>query len=71
MVPENDLIGAIQALSCTNLPDDDGWIDSVLDQRQPRKRAKPGDGELRKQLEKDFLTPSQVFSSEWLNKLQQ
>lgn len=64
------LIDAIQTLSCINLQDD-GWIDSILDECQPRKRVKPDDGELHKQTQTDFLAPSHVFSTKWLNQLQQ
>lgn len=71
MAPADSLISVIQNLSCADSRGDDGWIDSILDERQPRKRVKPDDGELRKQLENDFLAPSHVFSPEWLNKLQQ
>lgn len=49
----------------------DDWIDSILDEQRPRKRAKQDPEELKKQLELDFLTPSTSFSTAWLNKLQQ
>jgi antiviral helicase SKI2 len=53
------------------VPDaDDGWIDTVLDERIPR-RIDISDAALRIRLEQDFLTPSTTFSSEWLNNLQQ
>lgn len=71
MAPADSLIGAIQDLTCTDFQGDDGWIDGILDEQQPRKRVKPDDDGLRKQLENDFLAPSHAFSPEWLNKLQQ
>lgn len=71
MASADSLIGAIQNFSCADFQFDDGWIDSILDEQQPRKRVKPGNDELRKQLEDDFLAPSHVFSPEWLDKLQQ
>jgi hypothetical protein len=51
----------------------DGWIDTVLDKHEPvpRKRIDISDVALRKRLERDFLTPSTTFSSEWLGNLQQ
>ena len=49
----------------------DDWIDHILEQQLPRKRVKQDREELRRQLEKDYLTPSTSFSREWLNKLQQ
>lgn len=71
MASTDSLIGVIQDLSCADFQGDDGWIDSILDERQPRKRVKPDNDELRKQLEVDFLAPSHAFPLEWLNKLQQ
>jgi len=49
----------------------DSWIDSVLEDRRPRKRVKPTDDDQRSQLEAEFLAPSHTFSTEWLNQLQQ
>lgn len=50
---------------------DDDWIDSILDQQGPRKRVKEDPNDLKKELDRKFLTPSTSFSTEWLNKLQQ
>lgn len=50
---------------------DDDWIDSILDQQGPRKRVKEDPHDLKKELDRKFLTPSTSFSTEWLNKLQQ
>ncbi|KFY12992.1 hypothetical protein V492_03549, partial [Pseudogymnoascus sp. VKM F-4246] len=58
-------------LSSTATSRDDAWIDSILDQQGPRKRAKQDPKELKEELERKFLTPSTSFSTEWLNKLQQ
>jgi hypothetical protein len=70
-MPTSETIAeAMKQVSLLDL-ESDNWIDSVLDERRPRKRAKPTEDELRKQLEEDFLTPSHAFSTEWLNKLQQ
>ena len=60
---------AIQQVSSLDI-ESDGWIDSILDERRPRKRVEPTDDELRAQLEEEFLAPSHTFSTEWLNKLQ-
>jgi hypothetical protein len=51
--------------------DADNWIDEILDLQRPRKRVKQDQEELKRSLEKNFLTPSATFSPEWLNKLQQ
>ncbi|OBT73414.1 hypothetical protein VF21_08078 [Pseudogymnoascus sp. 05NY08] len=50
---------------------DDAWIDSILDQQGPRKRVKQHPEDLKRELDRKFLTPSTSFSTEWLNKLQQ
>ncbi|ORY67592.1 NUC185 domain-containing protein [Pseudomassariella vexata] len=50
---------------------DDFNIDDILFQQGPRKRLKQDPAALKAQLEKDFLTPSPKFSTEWLNRLQQ
>ncbi|KAI9769955.1 MAG: hypothetical protein M1840_003665 [Geoglossum simile] len=49
------------------------WIDTVLEKHEcvPRKGIRISDAALRRRLERDFLTPSTTFSSEWLNNLQQ
>ncbi|KAI9782594.1 MAG: hypothetical protein M1839_004839 [Geoglossum umbratile] len=62
----SDALDGMQAVSDA----DDGWIDTVLDERIPR-RVDISDAALRIRLERDFLTPSTTFSSEWLNNLQQ
>lgn len=49
----------------------DDWIDHILEEQRPRKRAKQDPAELRRELELKYLTPSTSFSTEWLNKLQQ
>lgn len=64
------LANAIAQVSLLETTSDD-WIDSILDERRPRKRVKPSEAEQRTKLEQDFLTPSPTFSTEWLNKLQQ
>lgn len=64
-----ELASAIRSLSVCNDKLSDDWIDGILDERQPRKRPKPPveDWQI---LEDDFLKPSHLFSTEWLNKLQ-
>lgn len=47
------------------------WIDSILDEQRPRKRAKATRHQLQQQIHDEFLTPSPSFSTEWLNRLQQ
>ena len=68
--PTSELSAAIAQVSLLE-PAADDWIDSILDERRPRKRVKPTETQQRTQLEHDFLTPSPTFSTEWLNKLQQ
>lgn len=58
----------IAAQSVSDQPD---WIDTVLDQQHPRKRPRQSREEIKRDLERSFLTPSTSFSTEWLNKLQQ
>ena len=56
--------------STTNL---DAWIasDGPADSKpQPRKREKQSADELKQELEREFLTPSTRFSTQWLNRLQ-
>ena len=50
---------------------EDNWIDHILDEQRPRKRTKQDSEELKRELERKFLTPSTSFSTDWLNKLQQ
>ncbi|OCK83338.1 antiviral helicase [Lepidopterella palustris CBS 459.81] len=51
--------------------EDPNWIDSILDVQRPRKRSKQTKDALKRDLEKDFLTPSTSFNTKWLNELQQ
>lgn len=67
-----DLVSALRKLQLANeQADADFNIDDVLFQQGPRKRAKQDPDELKAELEQKFLTPSQKFSTEWLNRLQQ
>ncbi|KAF6221727.1 hypothetical protein HO133_001695 [Letharia lupina] len=51
--------------------DRDMCIDGTLFQQRPRKRTKIDTQALKRELEKDFLTPQTSFDVEWLDKLQQ
>lgn len=51
--------------------DQDACIDATLSQIRPKKRIKRDTQALKKELEKDFLTPQTSFDAEWLNKIQQ
>jgi antiviral helicase SKI2 len=66
-----DLADALQKfnLAAKNI-NDDAWIDTVLDEGRPRKRVKSMK-QLKRKLEKDFLSPSTSFSTYWLNEFQQ
>jgi antiviral helicase SKI2 len=68
------LVSALEKVHLSNaaLEDKkDDWIDHVLDIQRPRKRAKQDPEEIKRELERKFLTPPKSFSIEWLNKLQQ
>lgn len=70
----DSLVSALEKVHLGNaaLQDkEDDWIDHILDEQRPRKRAKQDPEELKRELERKFLTPSTSFSTEWLNKLQQ
>lgn len=62
-----DLVEAIQKLQVR----DDTNIDDILFQQGPRKRLKQDPTALKAELEQKYLTPSNTFSTEWLNRLQQ
>ncbi|KAI1634657.1 DSHCT domain-containing protein [Biscogniauxia mediterranea] len=67
-----DLLEAMQKLQLSDHQDDEAFnIDNLLFQQGPRKRFKQDPSELRADLERKFLTPSNTFSTEWLNRLQQ
>lgn len=70
MASHEPLASAIAHVSLLET-ESDSWIDNILEDRRPRKKAKPTDDEQRSRLEELFLTPSHTFSTEWLNKLQQ
>ncbi|KAG0638979.1 putative antiviral helicase SKI2 [Tuber brumale] len=70
MASSESLADAINQLSLVDSDKPDGWIEGILNQQLPRKRVKPDQSQLREQLQQEFLTPSPVFSTEWLNKLQ-
>lgn len=47
-------------------------IDDILERTSaPRPQRRQDPKELKAHLEKEYLTPSQTFSTEWLNRLQQ
>ncbi|KAH9905407.1 antiviral helicase [Xylariomycetidae sp. FL2044] len=64
------LVEAMRELHLSN-HSNNSTIDDILFQRGPRKRLKQDPAELKKQLENKFLSPSNQFSPEWLNRLQQ
>jgi len=64
---EDDLAHILSEL---RVAEPDTRIDDLLEEPRPRKRAPQSDEELRKDVEREFLTPSNVFSTEWLNRLQ-
>lgn len=51
---------------------DEQAIDDILERTAPPNRQRRRDpDEIKAHLEKKYLTPSQTFSTEWLNRLQQ
>ncbi|KAI1186549.1 DSHCT domain-containing protein [Nemania serpens] len=65
--------GLVEAMRKLHLVDtaNDFNIDDILFQQRPRKRVKQDPAELKAELERKYLTPSNTFSTEWLNRLQQ
>ncbi|KAI0448548.1 DSHCT domain-containing protein [Xylaria acuta] len=65
--------GLVEAMQRLHLVDAaNGFnIDDMLFQQRPRKRARQDPAELKAALERKYLTPSNTFSPEWLNRLQQ
>lgn len=50
---------------------DDHFIDGILDKAASQRKRIQDPDELKAYLEKKYLSPSQTFSTEWLNRLQQ
>ena len=68
-----EVLDAVERLRIsTNAAKDSAEVsnDERLHESRPRKRQRPSAGELKAQLEADFLNPSTTFEPEWLNKLQ-
>lgn len=66
-----EIISTLRQLQFSDTLYGEGSVDAVLNERRPRKRARKSEDDLKKDLEDEFLTPSTVFGSDWLNKLQQ
>ena len=67
-----ELNDALEKLQLHGKATEDGqWIDSILDQQRPRKRARKSPDAIRASLEAAFLTPSASFSASWLDQLQE
>lgn len=73
MASRDDGPGLVEAMQKLHLvePAADFNIDDILFQQRPRKRVKQDPATLKAQLEEKYLTPSNTFSTEWLNRLQQ
>jgi len=70
----DSLIGALERVHLESSTTDgtaDDWIDHIIEEQRPRKRARQSQEELKRELEQKYLTPSTSFSTEWLNRLQQ
>ncbi|KAI1359257.1 DSHCT domain-containing protein [Xylaria arbuscula] len=66
-----ELAGAMEQLRLIDASADNFNIDDILFQQRPRKRVKQDPAALKAHLEHKYLTPSNKFSAEWLNRLQQ
>lgn len=49
----------------------DDPVDDILSRTAPQRQRLRDPEELKAHLEKKYLSPSQTFSADWLNKLQQ
>jgi len=70
----DSLIAALERVHLESSTTDgtaDDWIDHIIEEQRPRKRARQSQEELKRELEQKYLTPSTSFSTEWLNRLQQ
>ncbi|KAI0975881.1 DSHCT domain-containing protein [Xylaria arbuscula] len=65
------LVEAMQRLRLAESAADSFNIDDILFQQRPTKRVKQDPATLKADLEQRYLTPSNKFSTEWLNRLQQ
>jgi antiviral helicase SKI2 len=68
---KNSISEALAQLHLAEESATDDVIDDILERTAPHSQPRPALEELKKQLEKKYLTPSQTFSTEWLNRLQQ
>lgn len=62
---------ALEQLHLAEASANDDAIDDILERTAPPRQRKPDLDELKRRLEQKYLTPSQTFSTEWLNRLQQ
>lgn len=67
----NSIAEALKELHLAEESANDDAIDDILERTAPPSQRKPDPEELKKHLEQKYLTPSQTFSTEWLNRLQQ
>lgn len=54
-----------------NVAADDHFLDGILAKAAPQRKRIQDPEQLKAHLEKKYLSPSQTFSTEWLNRLQQ
>lgn len=67
----NSIAEALEQLHLAEESTNDNAIDDILERTAPQSQRTPDPEELKRHLEKKYLTPSQTFSTEWLNRLQQ
>lgn len=67
----NSIAEALEQLHLVEESANDDAIDDILERTAPHVQRKPDLEELKRRLEQNYLTPSQTFSTEWLNRLQQ
>jgi antiviral helicase SKI2 len=59
-------------LSCSKVDDrSPDWINTISQEQRPAKRVRRSKDDVKKAIEKEFLTPSTSFNTTWLNQLQQ
>lgn len=67
----DSLSEALERLQLHEESAQDDPIDDILNRTAPHRKRRQDPDELKAHLEKKYLSPSNTFSEEWLNSLQQ
>lgn len=73
-IMSNPLLSAVQKLRIdaeNPVTVDESLTDDELNQPRPVKKRRKSTETMKRELERDFLTPPTTFGTEWLNRLQQ